>query len=223
MCDLELKKEVQDALDWEPALDARAITVSIRDGIVTLTGSVASYPEKHLAEQAVGVVRGVKAVASELSVALPSENSRTDQEIARAAADAVRWNALLPSATIQVFVDKGRITLQGAVSTQYQRHAADHSVRYLAGVRDVNNHIIVRPVAEHAAVKSQIEAALIRNARLDAEGIRLSVQGDRVILSGTVQSWLERAEAERAAWASPGVGDVQNELVVNPVVALPAR
>jgi osmotically-inducible protein OsmY len=222
MYDLELKKEVQDALDWEPALDARAINVSIRNGVVTLTGAVPSFPEKHLAEQAVGAVRGVKAVACELSVALPALNSRTDQEIARAAADAIVWNTLLPNAAIQVFVDKGRITLEGAVSSQYQRHAADHSVRYLAGVRDVNNHIIVRPLAEHAAVKGKIEAALIRNARLDAEGIRVEVQDDRVILSGTVQSWLERAEAERAAWASPGVGDVQNELIVNPVVALHA-
>ena len=223
MYDLELKKEVQEALDWEPALDARAIHVSARDGIVTLTGSVPSYPEKHLAEQAVGMVRGVKAVACELSVALPAANARTDQEIARAAADAIAWNTLLGSTTIQVFVDKGRVTLEGTAGWQYQRQTADRAVRYLAGVRDVNNHIVVRPVAEQAVVKGQIEAALIRNARIDAGHVRVEVREGHVTLSGTVQSWLEREEAERAAWSSPGVVEVDNELIVNPVPAYQLR
>jgi osmotically-inducible protein OsmY len=220
MNDLDLKKEVQEALDWEPALDARAINVSVKDGIVTLTGSVPNYPEKHVAEKAAGLVRGVKAVAGELAVALPAVNSRTDQEIARAAANAIAWNTLLANTKIQVLVDKGRITLEGSVNRDYQRQSAGRSVRYLAGVRDVNNHIVVRPVAEEVAVKSQIEAALVRHARLDADRILVEVRGDRVILSGTVQSWIERAEAERAAWASPGVGEVDNGLIVNPVSVL---
>ena len=223
MYDLDLTKEVKEALEWEPALDARAINVSVKGGIVTLTGHVPSYPEKHLAEQAAGFVRGVKAVACELSVALPDFGSRADQEIAKAAADAIAWNTLLANTSIQMFVDKGRVTLEGAVNWQYQRQSADHAVRYLAGVRDVNNHIIVRPTAERVAVKSQIEAALIRNARLDAERIRVEIRGDRVILSGAVQSWLEREEAERAAWASPGVGEVDNGLIVNPVSVLQAQ
>jgi len=220
MNDFEIKVEVKEALNWEPALDARAINTSIKNGIVTLTGSVPSYPEKHVAEKAAGLVRGVKAVACELAVALPGFNSRSDQEIARAAADAVAWNTLLANTKIQVFVDKGRITLEGTVNWNYQRQSADRSVRYLAGVRDVNNHVIVRPVAEQVAVRSQIEAALIRNARLDSDGIRVEVRGDRVMLRGTVQSWIERTEAERAAWASPGVGNVENELIVNPVSVL---
>jgi osmotically-inducible protein OsmY len=223
MNDFDLKAEVKEALEWEPALDARAINISVKDGIVSLTGSVPSYPEKHTAEKAAGLVRGVKAVACELAVALPAFNSRTDQEIARAAADAIAWNTLLAKTNIQVFADKGRITLEGTVNWNYQRQSADRSVRYLAGVRDVNNHIVVRPMAEQVAVKSQIEAALIRNARLDAEGIRVEVRGDRVFLRGTVQSWIEREEAERAAWASPGVGDVENELIVNPVSVLQVR
>jgi len=223
MNDLDLKAEVKEALEWEPALDASAIDISIKDGIVTLTGSVPSYPEKHVAEKAAGLVRGVKAVACELAVALSAFNSRNDPQIARAAADAIAWNTLLANTSIQVFVDKGRVTLEGTVNWNYQRQSADRSVRYLAGVRDVNNHIVVKPVAEQVAVKSQIEAALIRNARLDADGIRVEVRGDRVILRGTVQSWIEREEAERAAWASPGVGDVENELIVNPVSVLQVR
>lgn len=223
MNDLDLKAEVKEALDWEPALDSRAINISVKEGIVSLTGSVPSYPEKHTAEKAAGLVRGIKAVACELAVALPAFSARTDQEIARAAADAIAWNTLLAKTNIQVFVDKGRITLEGTVNWNYQRQSADRSVRYLAGVRDVNNHIVVRPMAEQVAVKSQIEAALIRNARLDADGIRVEVRGDRVFLRGTVQSWIEREEAERAAWASPGVGDVENELIVNPVSVLQVR
>ena len=223
MNDVDLKMEVKEALDWEPALDARAINVSVKDGIVTLTGSVPNYPEKHVAEKAAGLVRGVKAVACELAVALPAFNSRSDQEIARAAADAIAWNTLLANAKIQVFVDNGRVTLEGTVNWNYQRQSADRSVRYMAGVRDVNNHIVVRPVAERVAVKSQIQAALIRNARLDADRISVEVRGDRVILSGTVQSWIERDEAERAAWASPGVGEVDDDLVVSLAPALQVR
>ncbi len=223
MNDFDIKAEVKEALDWEPALDARAINISVKDGIVTLTGSVPSYPEKHAAEKAAGLIRAVKAVACELTVSLPALNARTDQDIARAAADAIAWNTLLGNTDIQVFVDKGRITLEGTVNWNYQRQSADRSVRYLAGVRDVNNHIVVVPRAEQVAVKSQIESALIRNARLDADGIRVEVRGDRVFLRGTVQSWIEREEAERAAWASPGVGDVENELIVNPVSVLQVR
>lgn len=220
MNDFDIKAEVKEALDWEPALDARAIDISVRDGIVTLTGSVSAYPEKHAAEKAAGLVRAVKAVACELIVALPPSNTRSDQDIARAAADALAWNTLLANTDIHVVVDKGRVTLEGAVNWNYQRQSADRSVRYLAGVRDVNNHIVVEPHAEKAAVKGQIEAALIRNARLDAGNVRVEVRGERVILRGTVQSWIEREEAERAAWASSGVGDVDNELIVNPVSVL---
>lgn len=220
MDDFDIKAEVKEALDWEPALDARAINISVKDGIVTLTGSVPTYPEKHTAEKAAGLVRAVKAVVCDLTVALPPTSARSDQDIARAASNAIAWNTLLANTDIHVLVDKGRVTLEGTVNWNYQRQSADRSVRYLAGVRDVNNHIVVVPRAEQVAVKSQIEAALIRNARLDAEGIRVEVRGDRVFLRGTVQSWIEREEAERAAWASPGVGEVENELIVNPVSVL---
>lgn len=223
MSNKELREAVEQALDWEPIIDAKGIGVAVEDGVVTLTGHVATYPEKREAEKVAGLVRGVKAVACELKVTLPFDHQRSDEEIARAASNAIAWNTLLPKDRIQVWVDKGRVTLEGTVDWQYQRKSAVQCVRYLAGVKDVNNHIVIAPTADRVAVKSQIEAALLRNAQLDANGIRVEVRRERVILSGTVQSWVEREEAERAAWGSPGVCDVENLLVVNPVSNLVAQ
>jgi osmotically-inducible protein OsmY len=223
MSDKELREAVEQALAWEPIINAKGIAVSVEDGVVTLSGHVDNYPEKREAEKVAGMVRGVRAVACKLNVALPSRHERSDEEIARAAANAIAWNTLLPKGKIRVSVDKGRVTLEGAVDWNYQRKSADQCVRYLAGVKDVNDHIVVTPGADRIAVKTHIEAALLRHAQLDANRIRVEVHGDRVILSGTVHSWVEREEAERAAWSSPGVCDVENLLVVNPVSNLVAH
>lgn len=222
MGDKELRAAVEQALDWEPSVDAKGIGVSVVDGVVTLSGHVPAYAEKREAEKVAGLVRGVKAVACQLEVALPVASERSDEEIARAAGNAVAWNTLLPKDAIQVWVDNGRVTLEGAVDWQYQRRVAGKSVRFLAGVRDVNNHIVVRPRADQVAVKAQIEAALLRNAQLDANRIRVDIRGDHVILTGAVQSWLEREAAEQAAWGAAGVCDVENLLIVNPVASLAA-
>ncbi len=160
MNDRELREAVESALDWEPIINAKGIGVSVKDGVVTLNGHVTSFPEQREAEKVAGLVRGVKAVVGNLQVALPAYYERSDEEIARAASNAIAWNTLLPKDKIQVWVDKGRVTLEGAVDWQYQRKSADKCVRYLAGVKDVNNHIIVRPSADRVAVKTQIEAAL---------------------------------------------------------------
>ena len=223
MSDRELREAVEEALDWEPIIDAKGIGVSAKDGVVTLTGHVPSYPQKREGEKVAALVRGVKAVVCELQVRLPSPNERSDEDIARAAANAVAWNTLLPKDKIKVWVDQGRITLEGEVAWQYQRKSADQCVRYLAGVKDVNNHIIVESHADQAVIKEHIEAALLRNALLEAHRVRVEVRGDRVILNGNVLSWVEREEAERAAWASPGVCDVENRLIVNPVSNLVAH
>lgn len=222
MSDRELREAVEQALDFDPGIDSKAIGVAAQDGIVTLTGHVPSYAEKREAEKVSGLVCGVKAVVCELSVARPIVSECTDEEIAHAASNAIGRNALLPHDSIHVYVDHGRVTLEGAVDWQYQRKAAGKCVRYLAGVRDVNNHIVVKPRAEQVAVKKQIEAELLRNAQLDANHIQVDIRGDRVILSGKVQSWPEREAAERAAWNAPGVADVENLLTVNPVSNLVA-
>lgn len=220
MSDKELREAVEQALDWEPIVDAKGIGVSVRDGIVTLSGRVPNYIQKREAEKVAGVVRGVRAVACDLDVVLPPFSERTDEDIARAAAHAISWNTLLPKDAIQIWVDAGRVTLEGAVDWGYQRKAASAAVQFLAGVRDVNNHIMVKPRADRIGAKAHIEAALLRDAQLDADRIHVDVCGSRLVLTGTVESWVERQAAERAAWATPGVAEVDNLLAVNPAVNL---
>lgn len=220
MSDRDLREAVEEALDWEPIINAKGIGVSAKDGVVTLTGHVDSFPQKREAEKVAGVVPGVKAVVCDLEVALAPP---TDEEVARNASNAIAWNKLLPKGDVQVWVDKGRVTLEGTLDSQQQRKSAEQCVRSLAGVKDVNNHIVIKPGVNRIAVKTQIEAGLLRNAQLDANNVNVEVRSDRVILRGTVQSWIEREEAERAAWGVPGVSDVENLLNVNPLSNLVAR
>jgi len=220
MSDRELRDAVEEALDWEPIINAKRIGVSAKDGIVTLTGHVASFPQKREAERVAGLVPGVKAVACELEVASPLRLEIRDEEIARRASNAIAWNSLLPKGMVQVWVDHGRVTLEGTLESSEQRKSAEQSIRCLEGVTDLNNHIVIKPGVNRIAVKTQIEAALLRNAKLDANNINAEVRSGRVILRGSVHSWVERDEAERAAWNVPGVSDVENLLIVNPVSAL---
>ena len=215
MGDSELRTAIQKELDWEPGLHANGIGVAVVDGVATLSGYVRSYPEKHEAEKVAGRVRGVRAVVANLEVRLPGDSVRTDEEIARVAAKAITWNTLLPPNSVKIAVENGRVTLQGNVEWHYQRKSASATVRYLTGIKEVNNHITVGPILRRDSVKADIEAALLRNAEVDAHQIQVTGHGDRVTLTGCVKSWAERQEAERAAWASPGVRDVNNRITVN--------
>jgi len=217
MNDRDLRIAVEEALDWEPIINAKRIGVAAKDGVVTLTGHADSFPQRREAEKVAGLVPGVKAVVCELEVALPPPGQPTDETIARAASNAIAWNSLLPKETIQVWVDNGRVTLEGVLDSHEQRRSAEECVRSLPGVKDVNNHVVIKPGVNRLAVKAEIEARLLRNALLDANNINVEVRADRVILRGTVQSWIERDETERAAWGVQGVSDVENLLIVNPV------
>jgi osmotically-inducible protein OsmY len=216
----ELRVAVEEELDWEPSIDAKGIGVAVNDGIVTLSGHVGTYPEKTHAEHVAARVKGVRGVVAELEVRLHKTHQHTDEEIARAASNALSWNTVLPKEKIKVWVENGRVTLEGTVHWQYQRIAADHAVRYLSGVRDVNNHIAVRPVADRDTVKSEIDAALRRSAEIDARSILVKARGNKVVLWGSVRTWEEREEAERAAWACPGVVAVDNNITVNTPIAV---
>lgn len=215
MDDLELKKSVESELNFEPSINAAEIGVAVKNGVVTLSGRVPSYWEKVSAERAAARVSGVKAVANELEVRLPGLSERTDEDIAQAAVDTLRWSVLVPQDRIKVKVSKGWITLEGNVDWQYQKSAAEKAVRKLYGVLGVSNLIEVKPQVSKAEVKTSIEAALKRLAEVDANRIRVDTEDGKVVLSGSVRSWFEREEAERAAWAAPGVRSVEDRIAIS--------
>ena len=216
MDDLTLKKDVEEELQWEPSINAAAIGVAVKDGVVTLTGRVPSYAEKMAAARAASRVSGVKAVANELEVGIPAAEERTDEDIARAVANALTWNTSIPADRVKAQVSHGWVTLEGTVEWYYQKEAAERAVRPIRGVKGVTNNIVVKPAVTATVVKSQIEAALRRSAEVDAQRITVETRGDTVILRGRVRADVERQEAERAAWAAPGVAKVENYIIVEP-------
>lgn len=213
--DTELQHAVMEALAWEPSVDAAEIGVSAESGIVTLSGVVKSLPQKWAAEKAVQRVAGVKAVTDEIVVKLPGETEFYDTDIARAAVNALDWNASVPRGSVKVVVRHGWVALEGTVQFHYERVAAEYAVRSLTGVRGVTNLITVQPPETSPSdIKHRIEQALERAADLDAQTISVEAKQGRVLLRGTVDSWKEREEAEWAAWAAPGVSHVDNEILV---------
>ncbi len=213
--DEEIQRAVLEELKWEPRVNPSEIGVAVKDGIVTLTGWVDSYTRRWAAEEAAHRVRGVKAVANEIEVRLPTSSERTDLDIAAAAVRALEWDALIPVDKIDVTVSKGWVTLRGDVEWQFQKEDAERVVRRLAGVRGVTNLVVVKPRVTPTQLKEKIEQALLRSAEIDAQRIEVEVQGSKVILKGTVRSWAEREAAERAAWAAPGVTAVENRITVS--------
>ena len=214
--DTQLQKDVIDELRWEPRVNDAEIAVSAKDGVVTLTGSVDTFAQKYVAERAVERVTGVRAVADDLAVKVFGPHERTDTEIAHAALNALRWDTEVPDEKLTVKVEHGWVTLKGEAEWNYQKTAAERDLRYLAGVKGISNLITVKPRASATEIKAKIEAAFKRSAELDANQITVETADGSVTLKGTVRSWPERSDAERAAWAAPGVKEVHDRLVVTP-------
>ena len=216
MTDKELKRHIEDALNWEPSFDAADIGVSVDNGVATLRGDVATFAARSTAERVTLGVYGVKAVANDMNVKLPGEYQRTDSDIAQAAVNALQWNTVVPTNRVSIAVSNGWITLKGNVDWQYQKDAAARALRDLTGVRGVNNTLTVQPHVRSGEVQDKIEAAFKRSAEIDARRINVTATDGKVILSGNVRSWAERQEAERAAWAAPGVTQVDDRLFITP-------
>jgi osmotically-inducible protein OsmY len=216
--DMDIQKDVVAELKWDPSLRDDDVAVSVREGVVTLAGFVDSYSGKWKAERIASKVKGVRAIANDLAVRLPTSSVRTDPEIARAAVEALKWNINVPDDRITVKVSNGWITLEGDVDWYYQKEAAERSVREITGVKGVTNLLAIRSRTSPTNLKERIREAFQRGALIDADRVTVEVEGTKAILRGTVRSYAEMVDAERAVRNAPGIVEIENKLTVDPSV-----
>jgi len=212
--DAQLKTDVTNELQWDPSINVANIGVAVKSGVVTLTGHLDTFAEKFAIERAVQRVEGVKAVAVELDVKLAPSHKRSDTEIAQAADHALRWHAVVPDECIRIKVEQGWVTLSGELDWEFQRDSAYNAVRTLTGVVGVTNTITLKSQVTPGNIAGRIRDALTRHAEREAKHIEVNVAGSTVTLRGHIDSWAERAAAEGAAWAAPGITLVINKLTL---------
>jgi osmotically-inducible protein OsmY len=213
--DEEIQRDVLAELKWDMRVQPNEVGVSVKNGIVTLTGWVDSYLKRWAAEEAALRVHNVKAVVNDIEVRLPGSAERTDPDLAAAVVNALKWDTGIPAGKIDVTVSQGWVTLRGEVDYAFQKTDAERAIRHLSGIRGITNLITVRPSVLPSDLKQKIEQALVRNAETDAHNIQVEVEGSKVILRGTVRSYAEWKAAAESARSAPGVTDVENHILIS--------
>lgn len=209
-----LQRDVQKELEWEPSVDHADIGVSVTDGVVALNGYVKSYAEKIAAERAAMRVEGVRALADEIKVRYASDRKTADHEVAKRILDILTYDALIPEEQIKVTVERGWVTLSGEVQWKYQSDEAARAAGQVSGVTGVSNKIAINNKASVSDIRQRIEEAFKRQAGLDADSVTIATNGHKVTLGGKVKAWHERSLAEQAAWAAPGVTQVEDRIII---------
>lgn len=213
--DSEIQTDVMEELTWEPLLHACEIGVAVKNGVVTLSGTVDMYKKKILAERATQRVTGVKAVAEDIEVKLNGDGKKNDSEIAEAIITSLKWHSALQAGKLKIKVENGWVTLDGETEWEFQSKAAQSIIENTVGVSGITNHIKIVPLLSPNEVKKRISSAFHRSATVDTEKVDITVEGGKVILTGKVRSYAEKCDAEKAAWLAPGVTTVVNHLEID--------
>lgn len=212
--DIEIQKNVMDELRNTPLINANEIGVSVKNGIVTLSGIVDSYPKKIIVERAVKGVPGVKGIAEDLEVHLSDVHKKSDSEIAQVVLDALHWHSAAPFERITILVEDSVVTIDGTVDWDYQRKHVTKVAENIPGVKGIINNIKIVSGPMPDDIRNKIQSAFLKNAQIDADSIKVEADGNKVILRGKVKSLSEYEEAERSAWNTPGVTEIENDLEI---------
>lgn len=213
--DTQIQQDVMEELKWQPYLKASEIGVAVKDGIVTLSGTVNSYSKKLAAENAAKNILGVRAVAEDISIRLLPDSRKSDADLAAAVLNALKWHSAVQEDKVKIKVEDGWVTLEGQVEWEFQKAAAKSAIENLVGVKGVTNKIVITPKVEIKDVKRQISLAFHRSATIDSEKVSVNTSGDTITLEGKVRSLAEKKDAERAAWLAPGVRAIENKLEIS--------
>lgn len=210
--DIELQESVLEQLRHTPMVNANEIGVAVKNGLVTLSGMVNTYPQKIRIERAVKNIKGVKGIAEDIEVVLLDNHKKNDSEIAQAILHAIEWHSALQKDKVSILVEDGCVMIEGTADWDFQRKSVTQVVSSIIGVKGIINNIKLTNIPSSDNIKSKVQAAFIRNAGVDAQKIGINIEGNKVILSGIVNSWDEYEEVERVAWDTPGVAKVENNL-----------